>query len=38
MRADQMLDQNDLDGLAVWKRIKAAVEELMSEAPDGTVH
>ncbi len=25
MRADQMLEQGDLDGLAVWKRILAAV-------------
>ena len=28
MRADEMLEAGDLDGLAVWKRILRAVEEL----------
>ena len=28
MRADAMLDEGDLDGAAVWKRILRAVEEL----------
>ena len=31
MRADELLDAGDLDGQAVWKRILAAMEELMSE-------
>ena len=35
IRADRMLEIGDLDGLAVWK---AAVEELMSVKPGGTVH
>ena len=36
MRADAMLEEGDLDGLAVWKRILAAVEELLGrERPEG---
>ncbi len=31
MRADQMLDQGDLDGLAIWKRILRAVDELLAK-------
>ncbi len=35
MRADELLDQGDLDGQAVWKRILKAVEELMlGERPE----
>ena len=36
MRADAMLENGDLDGAAVWKRIVKAVEELLSkERPAG---
>jgi len=36
MRADKMLEQGDLGGLAVWKRILASVDELQSkERPKG---
>ncbi len=28
MRADAMLEAGDLDGLAVWKRVLRAVEEM----------
>ena len=36
MRADELLDQGDLDGQAVWKRILNAVDELLSgKVPDG---
>ena len=36
MRADAMLENGDLDGYAVWKRIVKAVGELLSkERPDG---
>ena len=36
MRADAMLDNGDLDGYAVWKRVTKAVEELLSKKrPDG---
>ncbi len=38
MRADAMLEVGDLDGLAVWKRIKKAAEELLQEQPEGSVH
>ena len=33
MRADAMLDKGDLDGVAVWKRILRAVEELQGTEP-----
>ncbi len=36
MRADELLDKGDMEGLAVWKRILRAVEELLSkERPAG---
>ena len=38
MRADAMLEAGDLDGLAVWKRILKAVDELLSTEPDGVLH
>ena len=31
MRADELLEAGDLDGQALWKRIPAAVDELLSE-------
>ncbi len=33
MRADAMLEAGDLDGLATWKRILRAVEELQGTVP-----
>ncbi len=33
MRADAMLQAGDLGGLAVWRRILRAVEELQGAAP-----
>ena len=37
MRADEMLDNGDLDGAAVWRRIVSAVNELLADKPgDGT--
>ncbi len=38
MRADAMLDKGDLGGVAVWKRILRAVEELQGTAPWARVH
>ena len=38
MRADAMLDKGDLAGLAVWKRVLRAVEELQGMAPGARVH
>ena len=35
MRADELLEAGDVDGQAVWKRVPAAVDELLSgERPD----
>lgn len=36
-RADACLDQGDLDGAAVWRRVIQVVEELENETP-GSVH
>ncbi len=33
MQADGMLEAGDLDGLAAWKRILRAVEELQETVP-----
>ncbi len=33
MRADSMIEQGDPEGLAVWKRILKAVDELRAQAP-----
>ena len=40
MRADAMLEAGDLDGLATWKQILSAIDELLSkERPkDATVN
>ncbi len=36
MRADKMLEQGDLDGLATWNRILRAIEELRAgKRPEG---
>ena len=35
MRADKLLHQGDMDGVAVWKRILRAVDELLAgERPE----
>jgi len=33
MKADTLLEAGDIDGQAIWKRILAAVDELLLEAP-----
>ncbi len=38
MRADAMLEAGDLDGVATWRRILRAVEELKETEPGGKVH
>ena len=40
MRADELLEAGDLDGLATWKRVLSAIDELLSkERPkDATVN
>ena len=37
---DELLDQGDIDGMIVWKRIVEAVREMLAEVvPEGvTVH
>ncbi len=32
-RADALLDEGDMDGLAIWQRITAAVEALLRKEP-----
>ena len=34
MRADELLEKNDLAGYAVWKRVLRAVGELQRAEPD----
>jgi hypothetical protein len=34
-RADQLLEEGDLDGSAVWRRILAAIEELRRGRREG---
>ncbi len=40
MRADEYLAAGDMEGVAVWKRIVKAIEELLSEErpDDAQVH
>ena len=38
MRADAMLEGGDLDGLAVWKCIIRAIDELLSRETSGPLH
>ena len=37
MRADELMDQGDMEGRAVWLRIKEAVEELLRVEARGAV-
>jgi hypothetical protein len=34
-RCDELLDAGDLDGQRTWKRILAAIDKLVREAPKG---
>ena len=38
MRADELLDNGDLEGSAVWTRIVKATIDLLATNPDGPVH
>ena len=38
MRADELMDAGDMDGRAVWLRIKAAAEEMLRTEAGGVVH
>jgi hypothetical protein len=35
LRCDELLDAGDLDGQRIWKRILAAIDELLRDAPKG---
>ncbi len=39
-QADAMIERGDPEGLAVWKRILRAVDDLLAQAPakDGQLH
>ena len=34
-RAAEMINRGDAEGLAVWKRIMAAIDELLNTTPSG---
>ena len=38
MRADELLDEGDMGGCTVWKRIMRAAEELLAMEPEGKVN
>jgi hypothetical protein len=38
MRADELMGAGDMDGRAVWLRIKAAVEEMLRIEAGGALH
>jgi hypothetical protein len=38
MRAAERINRGDAEGLAVWKRIMVAVDELLETTPTGPVH
>lgn len=38
MRAAEMINRGDTEGLAVWKRIMAAIDELLDTRPSGPAH
>ena len=37
-RYDALLDAGDLKGCVVWRRIEAAIRELLNKNPEGAVH
>lgn len=37
-RADQLLDEGDIEGQRTWMRIIIAIEELQKTEPEGRVH
>ena len=37
MRADELIEVGDVQGVYVWKRVLKAIEELTSSDPGGTV-
>jgi hypothetical protein len=37
-RASEIIAKGDVEGLAAWKRIGAAIKELLETTPRGSVH
>jgi hypothetical protein len=37
-RYNALLDQGNMDGCCVWRRISQAIEELLETKPTGAVH
>jgi len=37
-RSDVCLEQGDLDGAAVWRRVLAAIKEMVNTEPGDAVH
>lgn len=37
-RYDELLDLGDMEGCVVWRRIEAAIRELLNEKPDGAMN
>lgn len=38
MRRDELLEASDFDGCSVWKRVPRAVDVLLADQSEGTVH
>jgi hypothetical protein len=38
MRADELLDEGDLDGAATWRRGIQAIKKMETTEPSGSVH
>ena len=38
MRADKALEDGNMDGESLWKRIGKAIDELQRKKPEGTTH
>jgi hypothetical protein len=37
-RYDELLDAGDMEGCIVWRRVEAAIRELLNDKPDGAVN
>jgi hypothetical protein len=37
-RYDALLEAGDMEGCAVWRRVEAAIRELLKQKPEGAVH
>lgn len=38
MRVDSLSADGDIDGAAVWRRVLAATQDLLSTDPSGSIH